>query len=181
MVVEMLLDIFQKITVRRHFFPFNPKNACRRRILWFRDNVCNIRNSNQLQKKRCATAFFGLIFLIGFSGIIAVCGCAFISNYKDLSVLSEIGKDQYELDREARRQEKLSAVLRKDLLAGKLHRGVSQAQVIESYGEPVLIKNNGSNSSGQVFLYRKPTDYFSKERVYLYFNNHDKLINWEVE
>lgn len=120
-------------------------------------------------------------------GIISCCftglifsGCGFLKCPGKLLLLKSLRDNQVDIQRYIERQEKLFEVLVKDIKTSRLSTGLPSSIIIKKYGEPVLIRENKEECpSCRVFLYRRPVDYFSSDKVYLYFDSKDELSSWE--
>lgn len=120
-------------------------------------------------------------FLICLS-IFVLGGCAVTAHYQELVTLKKLNASQKEIEKDLSRQEALFAKLRKDLKNNKLKETMPQKRILEVYGEPVLSKRVESDQLiKEVFLYRHPTDFFSSDRIYLYFNYNEELVSWELK
>ena len=72
--------------------------------------------------------------------------------------------------------------MREDLKNNRLAKGMLTKQILATYGEPILSKEvSDKDSAKEVFLYRHPTEFFSSDRIYLYFDNDKRLLFWEFE
>ncbi|MFH1519991.1 MAG: hypothetical protein ABIE75_05445 [Candidatus Omnitrophota bacterium] len=119
-----------------------------------------------------------LKFLIAsYLALFCLAGCLFLP--QSLKALKQVGASQAEIETYLARQVKLFDKLLVDLKREALKQGMPKNKIIATYGEPVLAKEVTEPSSGQVLLYRHPTEYFQSDRVYLYFNQKGKLIRWE--
>jgi len=103
-------------------------------------------------------------------------GCALVKYSDQIEVLKEIGRNQGEIQDYLNRQEELFELLLEDIENENLEEGVSKQYVLKKYGEPIYSKDIENTEK---FLYRHPVEYFSCEKVYLYFNDSGKLEHWE--
>ncbi|MBM3250449.1 MAG: hypothetical protein FJZ09_06415 [Candidatus Omnitrophica bacterium] len=107
-------------------------------------------------------------------------GCAFFTHYDQVMTLKAIGDNQAQIQRYLDKQKALFAKLLDDAKNGRLEKGSSQNRVAARYGEPIYIRQEGpERGSSEVYVYRHPTQYFSSDMVYLYFNE-KKLAKWEI-
>jgi len=108
-----------------------------------------------------------------------VSGCFFLP--ESLKTLKSVGDSQDEIEVYLAKQIQLFNKLLIDLKNKDLKLGISEANFIYIYGEPVLSKKLTQPPGGIKLLYRHPTEYFKSDRVYLYFDQKDNLIRWEYK
>ena len=118
-----------------------------------------------------------LICLIVFSSS----GCVLLTKSEQLLTLKRYGDSQDEIQRYVDRQNKLFNKLLDDLDTGKLQPGISKTIFIRRYGDPVISRESDDPSIEEVLLYRHPTNYFSSDKVYAYFDKSGKLVRWEYK
>lgn len=98
-------------------------------------------------------------------------------------LLKQTGDNRRHAEQYLKKQEKLFYLLLNDTVNNTLKEGMPKRNILNTYGEPVLYRNIADNAdeAGVVeeLLYRHPTQYFSSERVYMYFDNAGKLARWE--
>ena len=71
-------------------------------------------------------------------------------------------------------------LLAADIAGNALRVGLKRADIVGRYGEPVLDwKVDDAFGAVEKLLYRKPVEYFSTDRIYLYFDKEDRLVRWE--
>jgi hypothetical protein len=122
-----------------------------------------------------------LRFFIYFFPFI-VTGCASMRYSEQLQTLKEIGKSQKEIQRYIDEQEVFFYKLRDVVKNNQLQPGIPKRDFINTYGEPIISREVSNNPPiKEVLLYRHPTHYFSSDRIYLYFDESDKLVYWEYK
>ena len=130
------------------------------------------------QRIAMMTKLILLIFLLSFS----LSGCAWIKNADQLLILKGIGDSQDAIERDMTKQEKLFKLLLDDINSEELKEGTPRKHIIKRYGQPIIISEAESLSSiKEILLYRHPTNYFSSDKVYLYFDLKDKLDYWKYK
>lgn len=111
---------------------------------------------------------------------IVLSGCGYLKYANELLALKSVGDSQLRIEKYLGKQEKLFCVLIEDIKSEKLRKGIFKREVLKLYGEPVLSETiTGESVVKEVFLYRHPTDYFTSDRVYLYFDSSATLLYWE--
>ncbi|MBU2251355.1 MAG: hypothetical protein KKH25_03785, partial [Candidatus Omnitrophica bacterium] len=114
-------------------------------------------------------------FLILAALVFNLSGCLFKENIEGLLTLKQLGKNQKYIERSIKAQERLFRKLTADIKKDKLKLGIPVESFLRSYGEPVVSKD--IPSLGKRFLYRHPTNYFDSDKVYIYFDRQDQLVN----
>lgn len=120
-------------------------------------------------------AFLGVYVLI----IFVTAGCALLP--EGLMTLKRVGDSQKQIGRYLAKQEKLFDKMLRDVKNGRIKPGISQNRLISIYGEPVITKSSKEPTIAEIFLYRYPTEYFSSDKVYLYFDKSGKLVHLKYE
>ena len=111
-----------------------------------------------------------------------VSGCATIKHADQLLTLKSVGNSQEEIARYVDKQAELFKKLVEDIKDERLEIGEPKDNILSWYGEPVLSKEIlGDSFVKEELLYRHPTEYFTSDRVYLYFDIADELVRWEYE
>lgn len=110
--------------------------------------------------------FFFLIGIIFLSG----CGGA-------LGTLMELGGNEA-LKRKAVQEETHNfQVLKSAIIKNKIEKGISAAQALKKFGNPVLLYPQGE---GQRWVYKAAdNDWFKGEKIYLFFDKNESLTGWE--
>jgi hypothetical protein len=117
-------------------------------------------------------AFFPGVFLC------FAAGCS--SGWGNIMALRQYSAGQNEITRYVKRTESRFAVLVADIKNNNIKTGLKYNEVLSRYGEPVITWDMAAPSlASKKLLYRKPVNYFSTDRVYLYFNNYNNLVKWE--
>lgn len=123
---------------------------------------------------------FQIIFLT--VALLGLNGCSLLQHYEQLMALKRIGDSQREIELYLKAQEEGFYKLKQDLKTKKLKIGVPQEEILARYGEPVLSKEvKDKPQIQQVFLYRHPTNYFTSDKIYLYFDKNRKLVSFEYK
>lgn len=113
-----------------------------------------------------------LLFLL-----VVVGGCA---KFQALMTLKSVGDSQSEIERYLAKQEKLFNNLVRDVKENALRPGISKSQFLKTYGEPIIVSRQQSLAQQERLFYRHPTEYFTSDRVYVYFDD-GKLVRWEYK
>jgi hypothetical protein len=107
-------------------------------------------------------------------------GCVYISHYSQVKELKNLAASEDDIQKYLKKQENGFSALRDDLRNNRLKKGLSKKEIISRYGCPIFCKNPGNRPEiKETCLYRRPTEYFYTDEVYLYFDNKEKLYDWE--
>jgi hypothetical protein len=120
-----------------------------------------------------------IIFICGFIFAVILAGCAFERQPAQITQLKKISDNHGEMDRFIQIQEDGYAKLQKDLKGNMLTVGTPKSSIISRYADPVFCKPAEDQASGEICLYRRPTEYFSSNVIFLYFNKDQQLESWE--
>ncbi|MFH1772432.1 MAG: hypothetical protein ABH872_06410 [Candidatus Omnitrophota bacterium] len=127
-----------------------------------------------LNTKKCVSCLMSFVFCLLMGG------CALKHYSQELSTLKGIGINQKQIQNYIDRQKKLFANLVNDTLGNQLEKGTAKEVFLDKYGDPVLVKNLGVKSEfKEKLLYRDPVNYFSSDKVYIYFDKDANLVYWE--
>ena len=117
--------------------------------------------------------------LISCLVLLTMPGCFFLP--ESLKTLKSVSDSQDEIGAYLDKQLGLFNQLLIDLDDEAIEPGISKERFIRIYGEPILSKEVSEPSGGTMFLYRHPTEYFTSDRVYFYFDQEENLSNWEYK
>lgn len=101
-----------------------------------------------------------------------------------LLLLKRIASSQKQMETYIARQNKGFLRLRQDIQRNHLQKGISRDTVTQRYGESVFCETQENPlvpEVSQSCLYRTPTEYFSADKVYLYFDQQESLHSWKYE
>ena len=114
--------------------------------------------------------------------IILLAGCTGLTHVRELMVLERIGENQAEIKEYLDEQERLFYKLRQDIENNQLSQGMPLPEVLSMYGEPIF--QSFPEEQGKIkrtYFYRHPTQYFSSDRIYLNFDDEQRLCSWKLE
>lgn len=113
-------------------------------------------------------AYFFILILAGCSGA--------------LNNLAKLGENRQQTQAYVKQQEELFAKLDVDVRNNNLKTGTLLSQIIAFYGEPILRElGEYKGKPADHLLYRRPLKFFSTELIYLYFDQDQRLVGWEVQ
>lgn len=114
--------------------------------------------------------------------VFGVSGCATLSHMDELLTLKSVADSQNDIERYLAKQEKGFNKLLSDIKNNRLKVGITKKYIITTYSEPILVKSSDKDQTrGEILLYRHPTNYFKSDRIYLYIDENNRLIIWELK
>ncbi|MDP2923591.1 MAG: hypothetical protein Q8O30_07750 [Candidatus Omnitrophota bacterium] len=133
---------------------------------------------NQFLRKPMPIYLKALILFFVFG----VSGCATLSHMDELLTLKSVADSQNDIERYLAKQEKGFNKLLSDIKNNRLKVGITKKYIITTYSEPILVKSSDKDQTrGEILLYRHPTNYFKSDRIYLYIDENNRLIIWELK
>jgi hypothetical protein len=117
-------------------------------------------------------------------GSVFALGCCFIfltacAKAPALMTLRRLGKNQAHIERYLDKQEAQFQKLIEDLKAQKLEKGISKSSFERLYGQPIIDRQ--WQERGRESIYRHPTNYFTSDKLYVYFDHTRSLSHWTYE
>lgn len=119
------------------------------------------------------------LFLVVF--LVFSSGCAKLKHLDQLLTLKAFSEEQDKLVSIVANQDKSFDLLRSSYLSGKLGSYQSKTDILKDFGKPILIEADKKGPISEIWLYRYSTKYFSSDKIYLYFDDKDKLSKIEYE
>jgi len=120
--------------------------------------------------------FFIIIYSLIASVILT--GCA----AQGIMTLQRLNISQQEFKEEVEEQKKSFFLLEDDFKNNRLKSGMTKEEILTKYGKPVFSRAvNDTTEKKEVLVYRHPTEYFSSDLIYLYFNQKQRLCSWELK
>ena len=111
-----------------------------------------------------------------------LCGCVSTEQMKGLLTLKRLADNQAQQEKFIKVEEARFQKLLKYVQRNKLEKGCFKKWTLAAFGEPFLTKEIKDDPVKVEFtMYRHPDKFFGSERVYLYFDNNDALIDWKYE
>jgi len=119
-----------------------------------------------------------IIFFIA----IFMCGCISSEDMQGLMTLKSVANSQAQQEKFVKAQEARFQKLLRYVENNKLNTGQSKRWVLAAFGQPHLLKElKDDPPKVEYIMYRHPDEFFGSERVYLYFDNDDTLVDWRYE
>jgi len=116
-----------------------------------------------------------LLFLTTICG-----GCAKISHLDQLLTLKGLADEQVQMGKQIDEQDQKFEMMLEEVKAGTLNQYLNKKLIVQEFGEPIYIKSvNKNEQQMEVWLYRYAAEFFGAEKIYLYFDSDENLINSE--
>lgn len=103
------------------------------------------------------------------------CGCAM----EKIRLLKSLAQDEKEKEAYINKQTGGFLKLQKDISGGKLKEGLSKQEVVGAYGEPVLCSAAQAEPNAERCLFRRPVEFFNTDKVFIFFDEQERLVAWE--
>ncbi len=119
------------------------------------------------------------IAVVAFTVLSAIAGCSVHRIPGTISGMHKFSEGRLEIDKYVREQEEGFERLKSDINNDNLQKGIDRRTAVSRYSCPVYCKPD-IDGSGEVCLYRRPTEYFTSNVIFLYFDSEQRLDSWEV-
>lgn len=117
-----------------------------------------------------------LIFLLLF------CGCAKLANLQELLTLKDYSDAGEQTDKYIEKQNKCFESLITAVSDNSIKQFMTKRAVVKKFGPPILREPAVvNNQDAERWLYRYPVKFMNSDKVYLYFDVKDDLVEWKYE
>ena len=108
-------------------------------------------------------------------------GCSAVSHLDELLTLKAVGNEQTQMDNQVERQNKLFKILVEAVQKETFPQNYpTKVKIVKKFGEPIFSRPEKKNDQDlELCLYRKATEYFDSDKVYLYFDSSGNLVSRE--
>jgi len=114
-----------------------------------------------------------------FVGVLFLSGCSSSGRMQRLMTLKNLAKEQKQIGSYVEEQDQKFEKLLARIQEGELDEYVDRKGIKRAFGDPVYVKPVQRNGQAQEqWLYRYATQFFGSEKVYLYFDESGKLMDW---
>ena len=118
------------------------------------------------------------IFLI--LGLFVMGGCAKVSHLDQLLTLKGLADEQAQMSLDAQEQDKKFDLMLAEKKAGTLDQYLTKGKILRTFGEPIYVtRADRDNQEVEKWLYRYTAEFFGSEKIYLYFDSEENLIESE--
>ncbi len=113
--------------------------------------------------------------------ILSLNGCAVLGiEPQALRTLKDFNASRKDQEKEIALAEKRFRALLEDALTGHLEKGMRKSSIIAKYGEPIAHYNLQTGQVREIFSYRRPCQFFGSDKVYLYFDQNYRLVDYKI-
>jgi len=109
--------------------------------------------------------------------LLGLSGCAPLEHLDQLSVMGDYAREKENQERLVGSNNDHYDVLIKAIVQGNISYYKDKTTFVNTFGDPILKKDIPGGS--QQWLYRYAILSTARDKVYVYFDNHDRLIKWE--
>jgi len=107
-------------------------------------------------------------------------GCAKVQHLDQLLTLKSLADEQVVMGRYVEEQNQKFELMIEEVEAGTLDQYLNKKKILRTFGDPIHVKHvNKNNQKLESWLYRYSTQFFNSEKIYLYFDPDDNLIESE--
>lgn len=121
------------------------------------------------------------ILILSAAVVVSSIGCGKVKHIPRLLVLKSYGENGEEKDFLVEEANAKFEQLSSDISDGSIKEGQTFLEVKETYGEPIkcdIVHEEGVQLSQ--CLYRFPTRFFKDDKAYLFFNQGESLVKWNL-
>ena len=121
---------------------------------------------------RIARSTFPLMLML-----LCLSGCVALENLDELSVMGQYSRDKDDQHREVKSINDHYDTLTKVIAEGHIGDYKDETSFTHSFGDPILKKDMGDGT--ERWLYRYAIYRYAKDKVYVYFDRGDRMVQWE--
>ena len=117
------------------------------------------------------------VFLIAFS----LSGCFRKDRAQAIATLEALAEERAAQEEIIESERARFSLLIKAVEDGTIKKGLSEEEIHRLYGKPQIIKHPDAADIDKILVFAEPLNYFGTEKVYLYFDQDEKLVSWEMK
>ena len=115
-----------------------------------------------------------------FLTLIVLSGCAKATHLDQLLTLKSLADEQDKMGRYVEKQDQKFELMIKEFQAGTLDQYLNKKKIVRTFGNPIHVKHvNKNDQQLESWLYRYSTQFFDSEKIYLYFDLDNNLVESE--
>ena len=101
--------------------------------------------------------------------------------HASLKTLLELGRNQANIAKSMKRENKNYNRVKKAVISGKIEEGIPAKKILKKFGKPIFDNIYDEKRSAYKWLYMPSTStHFEGEKIYLFVDKDDKLVGWKV-
>ncbi len=97
----------------------------------------------------------------------------------DLKTLMEIGASQADIAKTLQQETKIYNGVKSAMDAGTIKKGMAADTIRKKYGEPIISIHDKKRDADKWLYMPAESTHFKGEKIFLYFDKENKLIEWE--
>lgn len=106
-------------------------------------------------------------------------GCSTITHMDQLLTLKAVSTEAASMNVQVAEQDRQFEMLRDNVLESQLPMGQMKSNIERQFGEPIFITEKNEENCREMWMYRYSTQLSGSEKVYLCFDEKDKLVSAE--
>ncbi len=115
-----------------------------------------------------------------FLALIVLSGCAKVQHLDQLLTLKGLADEQVLMGKYIEEQDQKFELMIGEVEAGTLDQYLNKKKILKTFGDPIHVKHvNKNDQELESWLYRYSTQFFDSEKIYLYFDPDDNLVESE--
>lgn len=113
-----------------------------------------------------------------FAGVMLLGGCAKVRHLDQLLTLKELAGERDRMDRYVAEQNRKFESMVGEIKAGRLDQYPHKRKIRRAFGDPVYASEvTKEGRELESWLYRRATEFFGAEKIYLYFDAEGNLVD----
>jgi len=118
--------------------------------------------------------------VILFLTVLVFSGCAKVQHLDQLLTLKGLADEQVKMGQYIEEQDQRFELMLSEVRAGTLDQYLNKRKIVKAFGNPIHVKHvNKNDQELESWLYRYSTQFFDSEKIYLYFDPDDNLVESE--
>ena len=115
--------------------------------------------------------------LLLFISICVLCGCTKVKHLDQLLTLKGLADEQVVLGKYVDEQDEKFEKMLEEVKAGTLDQYLNKRKIMRTFGDPIYVKQvKKDDQELESWMYRYSTQFFDSEKIYLYFDPNDNLV-----
>jgi len=115
-----------------------------------------------------------------FLTAIILSGCAKVAHLDQLLTLKGLADEQDQMGKYIDAQDEKFELMLDEMKAGTLDQYLNKRKIVRTFGDPIYVKTvERDEQQLEVWLYRYAGKFFGSEKIYLYFDSDENLVDSE--
>ncbi len=132
-----------------------------------------------MKKNRVDNVILGIPFLIV---LVLSAGCTKVKHLDQLMTLKGLADSHKDMAEYVDKKDQLFVLLKEKIESNELETGRLKKSILKEFGDPILKRSvYDQEFIRELWLYRYQTRYFEASKVYLYFDDQNKLLDWKIK